>query len=386
MYNFTYHVPTRIHFGLGQIEKLTELAESGTRCLLVYGGGSIKKSGIYDKALEILSASGIEVTELSGIEPNPRIQSVRRGVALCREKDIQMILAIGGGSVIDASKCIACGALYEGDPWDLVMNSKSIKAALPVYTVLTLSATGSEMNGNAVISDLTINMKQGMYAHCLKPRMSICDPAYTCSVSRRQTASGTADIMSHTFENYFTSVPGGDLQARFAEGILRTCIHYGPIALAEPDNYEARANLMWCSSNAINGIIAAGAAQAWCVHPMEHELSAFYDITHGEGLAILTPRWMEHILSDETAPKLAEYGRNVWGLTGEDDRAVAKEAIGKTADFFFDTMGMPANLRAVGILDEKNFPVMAEKAARACKKSYVPLTAEDVEAIFRASL
>ena len=331
MYNFTFHIPTTIHFGKGQISHLAELAQYGKKALLCYGGGSIKRNGIYDEALRILGQVGVKVEELSGVEPK-------------------------------------------------------ITAALPIFSVLTLSATGSEMDPFAVISDMDKNEKWGTGAECMKPTMSVLDPTYTFTVSCRQTAAGTADMMSHTFENYFTMEPGAYVQQRMAEGLLRTMIHYGPIALEEPDNYEARANLMWAASHAINGLVEAGAANAWCVHPMEHELSAFYDITHGEGLAILTPAWMEHVLSVKTAPMFATYGRNVWGLQGTDDMSLARDAIAKTREFFFVTMGMPANLRAVGIDDEKNFRVMAEKAAAGSKGSFVPLTADDIVEIYRAAL
>ena len=193
-------------------------------------------------------------------------------------------------------------------------------------------------------------------------------------------------MMSHTFENYFHHEKGADVQERFAEGILKTCIKYGPIALEQPDNYDARANLMWAASHAINGLIANGCQPAWCVHPMEHELSAFYDITHGEGLAILTPVWMEHVLNDGNKAIFAAYGRNVWDLTGEDDMEVAKEAIAKTREFFFGTMGLPANLKAVGITDETHFEVMAEKAAKGSVGSFEPLTKEDIVEIYRAAM
>ena len=362
MYNFTFHVPTTIHFGKGQISHLAELAKYGKKALLCYGGGSIKRNGIYDEVLRILGESGVEVEELSGVEPNPRIQTVRRGVETCKAKGVDMVLAIGGGSTIDCAKVVAAGARYDGDPWDLVIHPEKITAALPIFSVLTLSATGSEMDPFAVISDMTKNEKWGTAAECLKPTMSVLDPTYTFTVSRRQTAAGTADMMSHTM------------------------IHYGPVALEEPDNYEARANLMWAASHAINGLVEAGAANAWCVHPMEHELSAFYDITHGEGLAILTPAWMEHVLSVKTAPMFATYGRNVWGLQGTEDMSVARDAIAKTREFFFVTMGMPANLRSVGIEDEKNFRVMAEKAAAGSKGSFVPLTTDDIVEIYRAAL
>lgn len=385
MYNFTYYVPTRIHFGKGQISHLSELADSGKKVLLVYGGGSIKKNGIYDKAMTILKEAGLVVTELPGVEPNPRIETVRKGVELCKSEGIDMVLAIGGGSTIDCAKVVAAGTLYDGDAWDLVLDRTLIKGALPVYSVLTLAATGSEMDSFAVISDMTKNEKWGTGADCMKPTMSILDPTYTFSVSKKQTAAGTADMMSHTFENYFTFEPGADVQKRFGEGLLKVMIDNGPIALAEPDNYDARANLMWAASHAINGLTGLGNGPAWCVHPMEHELSAFYDITHGEGLAILTPAWMEYILSEKTAPVFAEYGRRVWNLSGTDEMGLAKEAIALTRKFFFETMGLPENLRAVGIKDQSKFDIMAQKASKPCEYSFVPLSKEDIIHIFKAA-
>ena len=219
MNNFKYSIPTTIYFGKDQLGHLSELKESGSRVLLVYGGGSIKKSGLYDQTVKILEESGLSVTELSGVEPNPRIESVREGVKLCRENQIDMVLAVGGGSVIDCAKVVAAGACYEGDAWDLVLDGSKIKAALPVYSVLTLSATGSEMDAFAVISDMTKNEKWGTASPLVKPVMSILDPAYTYSVSRKQTAAGTADMMSHTFENYFTNVKGAALQGHLCEAV-----------------------------------------------------------------------------------------------------------------------------------------------------------------------
>ncbi len=387
MVNFEFHVPTKICFGKGQISHLAELKESGSKVLLVYGGGSIKRSGLYDTAMGILKEAGLSVFEVSGVEPNPKIESVRKGVELCKENGIEMVLGIGGGSVIDCSKVIAAGAVYDGDPWDLVIDPGKIRGALPIYAVLTLTATGSEMDMFAVISDMSKNEKWGTAAQCLKPKMSVCDPEYTYSVSARQTSAGTADMMSHTFENYFTNVENADLQAGFAETILKVCIKYGPVALAEPDNYDARANLMWASSHAINGILNAGCPVAWCVHPMEHELSAFYDLTHGEGLAILTPVWMDYVLNENTAARFARYGVNVWGLDpDEDDMTIAKKAIQCTRDFFVKDMKLPATLRDVGIDSEEHFRIMAEKAAKGCVGSYMPLAPEDIVAIFKAAL
>jgi len=385
MNNFTHSIPTKIYFGKGQISHLTDLAKYGRKVLLVYGGGSIKKQGIYDEALRLLAEAGLTVFECAGVEPNPKIESVRAGAETCKANGIELVLAIGGGSVIDCAKMIAAAACYDGDAWDLVIKPKKIVKALPIFSVLTLSATGSEMDMFSVISDLSKNEKIGSASPHMVPTMSILDPTYTYSVSPRQTSAGTADIMSHTLETYFTNVEGADLQARFCESVLKVCIQYGPIALAQPDHYDARANLMWASSLAINGLLKGGAEVGWCVHPMEHELSAFYDITHGEGLAILTPFWMDHVLSDATAPKFAEYGVNVWGLAPSDDvMALARQAIQCTRDFF-RRMNLPATLREVGI-DEANFDIMAEKAAPRCAAAYVPLSKEDILAIFKAAL
>lgn len=382
MYNFSMQIPTKIHFGKGAISYLSELAAYGKKVLLVYGGGSIKKNGIYDNAIAILNDVGMEIFELSGVEPNPRIESVRSGVEICKKEQIDMVLAIGGGSTIDCAKVIAAGAKYDGDAWDLVLDGGKITAALPIFDILTLSATGTEMDTFAVISDLSKNEKWGTGSPHMVPTMSILDPEYTCSVSKKQTAAGTADMMSHTMENYF-SKENADCQKFMAEGLLRTMIQNGPIALAEPDNYDARANLMWAGTHAINGVVGNGCSPSWCIHPMEHELSAFYDITHGEGLAILTPAWMEYILNDETLPYFVQFAKNVWGLSGEDDYALARAGIDALKKFFFETMGIPGSLRGVGITDEKNFEVMAQKACDGCKGSFVPLSKEDIIEIFR---
>lgn len=384
MYNFNFQVPTMIHFGKDTLSYLSELKNYGKKVLFVYGGGSIKKNGLYDQTMDILKEAALEIHELSGVEPNPRIETVRKGVELCKSENIDMVLAIGGGSTIDCSKVIAAGAKYDGDAWDLVLDGSKIQSALPIFDVLTLSATGTEMDAFAVISDLSKNEKWGTGSKHMVPTMSILNPEYTYSVSKKQTAAGTADMMSHTMENYF-SMANADCQKFMAEGLLRTMIKNGPIALNDPTDYDARANLMLAGTHAINGVIGAGCSPAWCVHPMEHELSAFYDITHGEGLAILTPAWMEHILNDDTLPMFVEFAKNVWGITGEEDYILAHAGIDALRKFFFETMGIPANLRAVGITDETNFDVMAQKACDGCKGSFVPLSKEDIIEIFRAA-
>ena len=387
MNNFDYHIPTDVYFGKGQINKLGQRMSSiAKKVLLVYGGGSIKKIGLYNQIMEQLKQAGITVFELSGVEPNPRIQTVKKGVAICKQEGIEGILAAGGGSTIDCAKVVSAGACYDGDPWDLVLDSNKTKKVLPIAAILTLAATGSEMDGFAVISDMDKNEKWGTGNELTKPVFSIMDPQYTFSVSKYQTAAGSSDIMSHTFENYFNNTKGAFLQARIAEGILKTVIKYAPIAVEHPDDYEARANLMWASSLAINGLISYGEGTAWTVHPMEHELSAFYDITHGAGLALLTPYWMEYILSEKTVGKFAEYGVNVWGIdSSKEPMAIAKEAIAKTREFF-NMIGMPSHLKELGI-DQTHFDIMSEKAANGgLAYGFVPLSKKDVKKIYTMAL
>lgn len=384
MLNFTHHIPTTIHFGQGQLSHLSELKESGKNVLLVYGGGSIKKTGLYDEIMKILTENGLSVTELAGVQPNPRIESVREGIRLCRENNVDMVLAVGGGSSIDCAKVVAAGVFYDGDAWDLVLDRTKITKALPIYSVLTIAATGSEMDTVAVISDMSKNEKWSTGSPLMAPKMSVLDPSITFTVSKKQTAAGTADIMSHTLENYFTPVKGAFFQARMCEALLKTVIHYGPIAYEEPENYEARANLMWAGSFAINGVLSDGADVPWCVHPIEHELSAFYDVTHGEGLALVTPYWMEYVLNEETAWRFGEYGRNVFGLEGDDDMEVGRQAIACTRAFF-KKLNLPSTLSELNI-DAAYFDIMAEKAARRCAKTFVPLTKEDIKNILVSAL
>ena len=309
MENFNFKAYTEMLFGKGQISKLPEVINRyGKNVLLAYGGGSIKRNGIYDNVKELLKDCNI--IELDKIEPNPKIETVRRGVNLCKENDIDVILAVGGGSTIDCAKVVAAGAFYDKDPWDLVTNPEKIDKVLPIVTILTLAATGSEMNGNAVISKMDTNEKLGTASVNMKPQVSILDPEYLYTLPSIQTAAGTADIMSHIFESYFKKTEGAFVQDKFSEGLLETCIKYCPIALKDPRNYEARANLMWASSMALNGLCGSGKPGAWTCHPIEHELSAFYDITHGVGLAIVTPRWMRYILSENTVDKFVDYAIN----------------------------------------------------------------------------
>lgn len=383
MENFIYSVPTTIYFGKGQVKHIGEIVLTyGKRVLLVYGGGSIKNNGIYDDVTSILAQNDITYHELSGVEPNPRITTVRKGVALCRKHNIDVVVPIGGGSAIDCAKVIAAAVSYEQDAWDIVLDARKIKSVLPIVSVLTLAATGSEMDTFAVISDIDANDKIGTGHEDMRPKASILDPSYTFSVSKYQTAAGTADIMSHIFECYFSNVQGY-MQDRMAEGLLKTCITFGVKAIQDPTNYEARANLMWASSWAINNFIKLGKNVTWSVHPMEHQLSAYYDITHGVGLAILTPHWMEYAVNDVTVAKFKEFGVHVWGIDSEKDPfEIAHEAIMKTKAYFV-SMGIPSTLKEVGIKDETYFDIMAEKAVANMKGTFVDLTKEDVIKIFQ---
>jgi len=387
MKNFTWSIPTVVHFGKGQIEKLGgEIAARAHKVLVVYGGGSVKRGGVYDAAIAQLKSHGIGWEELPGVEPNPRIGTAREGVRLCREHGLDGVLALGGGSVIDCAKCVAAGALYDGDPWDFSGRKLSPERALPIFTVLTMAATGSEMDSIAVMSNPETNEKESFSGPCCYPAVSILDPTYTYTLPASQTAAGTADIMSHTFENYFSPIETSYLADSMAEAILRSCVKYGPIALRTPDDYEARANLMWNASWAINGFLEMGKPVAWSVHRMEHELSAFYDITHGVGLAILTPNWMRYALSGRTQGRFARYGVNVWGLDASlPERELAEAAIQKTRDFF-TSLGLPASLSEVGIGAE-HFEEMARKARNnGFDRTFVPLSVEDIVSIYKMSL
>ena len=382
MKNFTFHVPTDIRFGKGQVEVLpSELEKLGRKILLVYGGGSIKRTGLYSTVMDLLQ--DFEIYELPGIEPNPKLSSVREGVRICKEKGIEVILAVGGGSCIDAAKHISCGAYYDGDPWDLMLDRSKMTQALPVVDVLTICATGSEMNSGAVITNEETNEKLEINGPILYPRLSICDPQYLYTLPESRTAAGTADIISHVFEQYFQPNDGAYITDRLSEAVLKTCFKYGPIAMSEPDNYEARSNLMWASTVGLNHLLTVGKGGAWSVHPIEHELSAYYDLTHGAGLAILTPAWMRYVLCDKTVKRFAMYAENVWRIQTANPYDAANAAIDRTENFF-KVLGLPGRLSEVGIGPER-FEEMASEAVRTSgisDRSYFPLEKEDIVRIF----
>lgn len=387
MQNFDYMTPTRLIFGRDAIAKLPEvMTQFGKKILLTYGGGSIKKIGLYQKVLEMLK--GYDIVELPDIQPNPKYDpSVLDGVRLCKEHNVDVILSVGGGSVLDCSKAIAAGAKYDGDPWDLISYKVKAKAALPIVDILTLAATGSEYDCGGVISRTETNDKIGYIDPLLFPVVSILDPVYTFTVSKKQTAAGIADAMNHTIEQYFVE-DSTLLNDGFCESMLRSLMTNGRKCLENPEDYTARAEMMLACTYGCNGILALGNSYSgWPCHGIEHALSAYYDITHGEGLAIITPRWMRHILSERTMDRFVKYGINVFGI---DPTLPKQEIAGKAIDAtyeFFQSINIPMHLREVGI-DDSRIDEMAHHIAvnEGLDKAYVPLTEQDIKEILLESL
>ncbi|SJZ69301.1 iron-containing alcohol dehydrogenase [Anaerorhabdus furcosa] len=388
MNSFVYDIPTKVYFGENQLGNLgKELKKFGSKVLLTYGGGSIKKIGLYDKVVKEIKEAGLELFELSGIEPNPRIDSVREGIAICKKEKIDVLLAVGGGSTIDATKFMAAGAFVEHDPWDFFVNDAPITQALPIVSILTLSATGSEMDTGGVISNPETQDKLGRQGRPMLPAVSFLDPTTTYTVSPYQTACGSSDIMSHILEVYFNLNQDLYMLDCFMEGLMKTVIKYAPIAMKNPTNYEARANLMWASSWAINGFIRGGKQQAWSCHPIEHEISAIYDITHGLGLAILTPRWMEYCLNEKTVSKYVQFGINVFGINSTlPPMEIAKESIERLNDFFFNQLELKSTFTELNI-DDSNFELMAKKACdEGVIEGFIPLNESDIKKIYEMCL
>jgi alcohol dehydrogenase len=385
---FQFHNPTQILFGEGTADRVGEWVQQyGQSILLVYGGGSIRKTGLYDRIMKQLNEHGASVHELAGVEPNPRLSTVKKGIELCRAYGVEFILAVGGGSVLDAAKAIAAGVPYDGDVWDFFERKAKVQSALPLGTVLTIAATGSEMNGNSVVSNWEEKQKRGMGSIHVFPKFSILDPTLTYTVPRDQTANGIVDMMSHVFEQYFSKTKDTPLQERICESILQTVIENGEIALREPNNYAARANLMWCGTMALNGnLISVGMQNDWASHGIEHEVSAIYDIPHGAGLSILFPNWMKYVYK-ERLDRFVQYAVRVWGISPENksDEEVALAGIQATRDYF-DQIGAPSRLSYYNI-GEENLERMAEEAVRFGPiGSFKRLEKNDVYSILKNSL
>ncbi len=346
MFNFDFYNPTQILFGQGQIAAMTPLVPAGARVLMLYGGGSIKRNGVYDEVKAALA--GHTVVEFAGIEPNPHYETLMRAVDVVKAENIDFLLAVGGGSVIDGTKFVAAAALHEGDPWLILeKGGKTITAALPFGAVLTLPATGSEMNAASVITRAETQQKRAFMHRAVFPKFSVLDPAKTLTLPPRQVGNGVVDAFVHTMEQYMTYPADAPLQDRWAEGILQTLVEQGPRTLAEPDNIDVRANIMWCATVALNGIIGVGVPQDWATHIIGHELTALYHLDHAQTLAIVLPGILT-VRREAKRAKLLQYAARVWGITdGAEDERIA-QAIARTRGFF-EQMGVKTRLSDYGL-------------------------------------
>ncbi|HOX16625.1 MAG TPA: iron-containing alcohol dehydrogenase [Smithellaceae bacterium] len=346
MNNFKFYNPTKILFGEGSIKDMAREIPRGTKILMTYGGGSIKRNGVYNEVKEVLQ--GYDLNEFGGIEPNPTYETLMQCVEIVHKNRVDFLLAVGGGSVIDGTKFIAAAVLYEGEPWDIVKTyGKKVKSVLPFGTVLTLPATGSEMNNGAVITHRSSQTKLPFAHPLLFPRFSVLDPTKTFTLPPGQIANGVVDSFVHVTEQYLTYPVNGKLQDRFAEGLLLTLIEEGPKALADPKNYDVRANLMWCATLGLNGLISAGVPQDWATHMIGHELTALKGLDHGQTLAVVLPAMLK-MRSQEKKEKILQYAERIWGIKTGDDQARIDTAIEKTRDFF-ESMGVPTRLCNYGI-------------------------------------
>ena len=387
MQNFTYYAPTKVIFGKDTHKQVGEIIKSYgyKKIMMQYGKGSIKKSGLYDEIISSLSENGIEVVEMGGVEPNPKLSFVYEAIKKAKEEKVEMVLAVGGGSTLDSSKYTATGAVYDGDVWDFPTRKAAPVAGLPVGCILTISAAGSEMSSSAVISNTELNMKRGYNSEFNRPKFAICNPCLTYTVSKYQTACGIVDIMAHTMERYFIPVPSTDLTDRIAESVLKSVINAGKTLMENPEDYDARANMMWASSLSHNDLTGCGRENALPVHQFEHALSGEFDhIAHGAGLAVLFPAWARYVYK-EAIPRFAQFARRVWDVAEADDKKAALMGIEKM-EKFFEFIGMPLTLREFGIEKES-----AERLADLCTfgksrsiKTYIDFDFEKTKKLFES--
>ncbi len=385
MNNFTYFNPTRIHFGKGEIAKLAEEIPSDAKVLITYGGGSIKKNGVLDQVHAALA--GRSYQEFGGIEANPHFETLMKAVAVVQSEGIDYILAVGGGSVIDGSKFIAAAARYEGDAWEILQTYGSkIRDAVPLGTVLTLAATGSEMNNGAVITKAETQDKLFFFSPFVQPRFSILDPETTYTLPTRQISNGVVDAYVHTLEQYTTYPVNAKVQDRFAEGLLRTLIEEGPAALANPRDYDVRANLMWTATMALNGTLSTGVPTDWATHMIGHELTGLFGLDHAQTLAIVQTAVWKHKLAAKQA-KLAQYAERVFDVHDGSEAQKAQAAIDRT-EAFFSAMGNPVRLSAYGLGEEVIDQVAAKLTAHGhvALGEHADITPDDVKQILRLAL
>ncbi len=383
MDNFNFYSPTEFVFGMNRENECGELVKKygGTKVLIHYGGGSAVRSGLIDRVKASLDAAGIPHVELGGVKPNPHDSLVYKGIEIVRENGIDFILAVGGGSTIDSSKAIAMGVPYKGDFWDFYEGKASAACALPIGVVQTIAAAGSEGSGDSVVTKEDGMLKRGASSEHIRPKFAVQNPALLCTLPAYQTACGITDIMAHVFERYFTNTLEVEITDRLCEAVLLTMVKEGPRAIADPTNYQVRANIMWAGTVAHNGVVGCGRSQDWNSHAIEHELSALYDCAHGAGLAVIMPAWMEYVV-DHNVMRFAQMATRVFGceMNFENPKATALEGI-KAFRKFLHSIGMPINFAELGAKEE-DIPKMVEKLNPGDGWGFVPLKAKDVTAIY----
>lgn len=394
---FEFQNPTHLIFGAGSLEKLGEITcKYGCKALLVTGGGSVKKNGVFDRAEASLQTAGIQIVECSGIEPNPRLSSVIRGTQIARDEQCDVIIALGGGSVMDASKVMAAAFYYDGDPWDMIFHGQEHihvpTKALPLITVPTLAATGSEMNGGAVISKPDTNEKSFVHADCMYPKVALLDPELTITVPPKQTAYGVCDLITHVTEGYFNGAENTPIQDRFAEGVMLTAMEYGPLAIADGTDLEARTQLQWAATVALNGWVQAGAGcVGYPVHMIEHTISGFHDVPHAAGLAAINPSWMR-FAARKRPHKFVQFAERLLGLSakGSEDLECALAGIDRF-ETYLKSIHCPTSLTELGIGDEL-IETYADATLRVThdKNGHLsarpPMSREDIISVLRAAL
>lgn len=384
---FSFYNPVKLIFGKGQLEALkTEVPNYGKKVLVVYGGGSIKKNGLYDEVMATLNEMGVEIHELSGVEPNPRLSTANRGIEICKQENIDMLLAVGGGSVIDCTKLIAAGAKYDGDAWDFVTRKATPEEVLPFGTVLTLAATGSEMNAGSVITNEETEEKYGWGSPLTFPKFSILDPSYTISVPRNHTIYGVVDMMSHMFEQYYHNATNTPVQDQMIEGVLRAVIDTAPKLMEDLESYEHRETILFAGTMGLNNFLQMGYNGDWASHNIEHAVSAIYDIPHAGGLAILFPQWMRHNVPVNPS-RFAQMAVRVFGVDPENksEEQIANEGIDRLVEFW-TSIGAPSSLKDYDIDNSRFSDIVDKTLVYGEFGNFNKLNGKDVEKILQASL
>ena len=390
MLNFIYDIPTKVYFGdFNEDELGHEIRSYGNKLMFLYEGNYIKENGLYDLVYKAAEKYAFSVTEFTEIKPNPKLTDIERCVSVCRENRCDVIVAVGGGSTIDTAKAVSWAALTDHDIWSVVKYENDINEVIPVVAISTISATGSEMDTACVISNEKTKEKINFIHPVQRPKTAFLNPVYTFTVSKYQTACGTVDILSHLLETYFLKDESMEMLDRVMEGIMKTVLDNGVLAYNEPTNYDARANLMWAASWALNGFVIADKTNYWTCHPIEHELSAYYDITHGLGLAILLPVYLRTIVDEKSEIKFKNIARNVFGLAVDNEKdSVSEIVIKKFEDYFFEQLNLPSKLSSLNI-DSSHFEEMAKNVTgenEIFDYGYRKLSKEQIIQIYTSSL